>query len=555
MNINKFFRNYFIRLKYKNFNKKNFFKKKSKEIVLIEFNAFHNFHVLSSFFVNLIAQKTNSKIVAFSNINLVVRPNKYSILEKIKFYVSNTLGLNFFGIYKSFGCAEIIFPNISDKNIEFAKDIFNKNYNLIKDEYDLMNFSIKGVKFGDLILDSYVKYFKNYDIDFSSKRFQNYFIDFISLYSYWETYFSTNKINSLIVAHDFYAYGLITRISIKNNIDTYVQASSRLLKIDEKNKTSNVQFIHLKKIFSNFSEIEKIKCKKLAEKFLDYKFSGKTGVIINEPATVQSAYEKFKIENKILKKSDKIKVLIATHELFDASFCFGDNFFPSFKQWLYELGKLSEITDYDWYIKDHPVSKGMKMEMTQKITNRLTDEITNKFKKIKKISSNSSHLQLINEGMDYVLTVYGTIVYEYAFFSKTAIVATQNHLFKNFNFFIQPKDKSDYIHILKNLSKKSKINFNKNEIYEFYFMQYLFNWHNNIFDKYEDFLIDHKYDEYCSVKFYDYFMKNMDNEKILEFSKDFERYYKSKDFFMNCFHKNLTIQDFILKIEKKINKY
>ena len=44
----------------------------------------------------------------------------------------------------------------------------------------------------------------------------------------------------------------------------------------------------------------------------------------------------------------------------------------------------------------------------------------------------------------------------------------------------------------------------------------------------------------------------MDNEKILEFSKDFERYYKSKDFFMNCFHKNLTIQDFILKIEKKL---
>ena len=36
------------------------------------------------------------------------------------------------------------------------------------------------------------------------------------------------------------------------------------------------------------------------------------------------------------------------------------NLFPDFYEWLIFLSKISENTDYDWYIKDHPPYEKLK---------------------------------------------------------------------------------------------------------------------------------------------------------------------------------------------------
>ena len=56
----------------------------------------------------------------------------------------------------------------------------------------------------------------------------------------------------------------------------------------------------------------------------------------------------------MLKKSNKIKILIATHSFVDSPHCFGNNFFTDHYDWLDSLGKISNEVDYDWYIKCHP---------------------------------------------------------------------------------------------------------------------------------------------------------------------------------------------------------
>ena len=67
-----------------------------------------------------------------------------------------------------------------------------------------------------------------------------------------------------------------------------------------------------------------------------------------------SSFGKIKNNKKVLNKSKKLKVLIATHCLFDSPHVSGNFFFNDFSDWLHYLGNLSDKTNYDWYLKAHP---------------------------------------------------------------------------------------------------------------------------------------------------------------------------------------------------------
>ena len=137
----------------------------------------------------------------------------------------------------------------------------------------------------------------------------------------------------------------------------------------------------------------------LAKKRLDLRLSGKIGVDMNY--SLKSAYNKNLLKHRQLVKSNRLKVLIATHCFFDSPHSYGFNLFSDFYEWLNFLGKLSIETNYDWYIKTHPdFLPGNIM---------IIKSIIKKYPKIKLLKANISHKQLIQEGIDVALTVYGTI--------------------------------------------------------------------------------------------------------------------------------------------------
>ena len=65
-------------------------------------------------------------------------------------------------------------------------------------------------------------------------------------------------------------------------------------------------------------------------------------------------------------------------------------------------------------------------------------KLIKKYPKIKMLPSNASHNQLIKEGIDYVLTCYGTIAHEYAARNITVINASinKNYINKKFKMYI-----------------------------------------------------------------------------------------------------------------------
>ena len=85
-------------------------------------------------------------------------------------------------------------------------------------------------------------------------------------------------------------------------------------------------------------------------------------------------------------------------------------------------------------------------------------KFTKKYPKIKFIDSKASHNQLISEGINYVLTVNGTISGEYPYFNVNAINASENHSYALYDFSITPKNRLEYIKLINNLKKPKAIN-------------------------------------------------------------------------------------------------
>ena len=96
---------------------------------------------------------------------------------------------------------------------------------------------------------------------------------------------------------------------------------------------------------------------------------------------------------RLIKKSDKIKVLICTRNVFDATHVFGNLLFADNYEWLNFLGRMSENTDYDWYLKTH-INYDGKFKLYQPNSNKIIFDIMDKYKKIQILPNNYSHKQI-----------------------------------------------------------------------------------------------------------------------------------------------------------------
>ena len=549
-------KNTLVRKKYINFNKKIFknYSKKSNSKILVEFNAYSSIHILSSFLSNFLSKKTNSKIVAFENYSLLVRPLERNLLDKIKWFLMNRLNLKTISVYKSFGVSEFFYPKISEEIEKKSFKVFNEITKNIHSKDDINNIFISGIHIGDLVIDGYIKYKKTYKIEITSDNFKNYLIDFIKLFLFWEDYFLKNNISAVMGSQVYYACGIVHRIAVIKKIRSYIFYNGKIIRLKEGMIYSNDQCKLHKLYFEKFNNKQKNVCLNIAKNFIKEKLDGSVGAKINELSTDTSSFsKKFDDKTQVLNKSKKIKILIATHEIFDACHVYGKNYFCDFQSWLYFFGEVSKVTDYEWYIKDHPHARGKRLS-GQQLTALLTDEIIKDYPKIKFVNPNISHHQLINEGIDFVLTVYGTITWEYALFNIPVILATNNSAFKDYNFFIRSKDKHDYENNLKNLDiLNKKQNFNKDDIYEFYFMHYVFANNNFIIKNYDNFL-DKKntFYDYYNYKFYDFFIKNFKKKEDMEYIfSTLENFYNQDDYILNVHHTGLNIDNFLKRIENK----
>ena len=503
------------------FFKKNKIKNKN-DIILLEFNKLASSIISYSYLSNVLKKKFDANIYAYR-----ITAKKNLLKDFLWKLLSKIYLLSTFHIYKSFGVEKFICPN--DYGLE-KNDIrqITKITNSIITKKDLLNLSINNIYIGDLIYDSYLMNYKKATIDFESKDFNFYFRHTLETFFKWKYFFKKFNVKSVIVSHTVYTLAIPLRIAVHKNICAYQCSSQHLYRLSKKNNYAYTEFLEYKKKFNQLDKKIKIKTIKLAKNKVKNKFSGKDLAL----GSTTSAYNK-KFLKKIIKQNKKIKVLIATHCFFDNPHPYGKNLFVDFYAWLEFLGQLSKSTTYDWYLKLHPDY----LPDTKIIINKFLEKYPN----IVYIPNLYSHHQLIKEGIDVALTCWGSIAHEYPLFDKLVVNASVNNPHINYEFSLHPKTIKEYQNVLLNLSKY-KNNINKNDIYEFYAMNFILrkSW---LLKNFNEIIKEKKYGYYFQFQpeFYNYWLKNefsnfTHNDNLEKVSK----FVESNDYLMNWNKKELN---------------
>ena len=433
-------------------------KKNKNNLILFEFNSITDCYIIYSYFISHLSKKYDSRVLGFQDLK------KISSLNILRIILMKMNPISKFNIYKSFGVENIIYFFSIDKN---QKKIIDKKYqHIIKNTTNKKKFEklrIKNVLVGDLFYDTYLKKFSKVTIDFNSKEFKDFLYLEISKFYFWEDYINKN-VKSIVVSHTVYTLAVPMRICIKKKIDAFQVSWDSIFRLNNKQYMAHKQHKYYPKVFSKLSNVEKSNGLKKAKEKLDLRLKGNIG--IDMVYSKKSSYGKYQKNKRLLKKSSKLKVLIASHCFFDSPHSYGYNLFPDFYEWLKFLGKMANQTKYDWYIKTHSDFLPGSREKIQ--------QFVKKYPKIKLLPANSSHHQLIREGISAVLTTYGTIGCEYPLFNKLVINASVNNPHIAYNFNYHCKSIKDYEISIKNLHNLIK-NFspNKKQVYEYYYMHHI----------------------------------------------------------------------------------
>ena len=533
------FYEFFLYKKIQKFNKQQFTKINNpphEGVLLIEFNSFHILHIIFSYLCDYFRLKNNLKIVAYYSHVLLSYKLKRTFTQKIRSYISDKINLGFFGIYKSFGVSEFLFPKIDEKINNQTNVNYNKILKKIKSKNDILDIQINKIKLGDLIYDSYLTRNRKQKptIDIDSNDFKNFLKDFLNLFFFWSEYFRNNKIKDLLVSHSIYTMGIPYRIALKNKIDCYEVKENRIKRHRQENPYHYSEVYDYPKIFKKFDKKIQKKALVLANNNLKKRFEG---INLDMPYAAKTAFNKKKIETNLY-KTDKYTILILPHDFLDAPHIGGKFAYADMYEWIKNLSELSlKKKNYNWLLKTHK-KQGGKFTFYQNFTEKNIDKLI-KRSNIKKLNSDLSHNQIIKNRVDLVLTVFGTAAHEYAYKGINVLNASRinPHAGYKFNYHISSEIK--YKNFFNNLQNK-KTNINKKKVLEFYYMHYIYNSKDWFFLDYNRMLKKlGSYHYQWSSKFYDYWLKNPMNKNFKKtLYKRLDNFIYSNDLILNLTHIN-----------------
>lgn len=450
--------------------------------ILVDFYPVSQTLIAYSYFLNILANKHNAEIKTFASGNPLANPT-------------------FYKTYQSFNTSGYVVPPL-DENTPLNSSIFHEVIRRIKSKKDLLELHIRNIWVGVDIYETYLNKYNKPTVDIKDPRLFDEIKRAIELLIFWENYLDTNRISAIVVSHDVYLHlNILCKLAYRKCIPVYLPYMLGVTYAD-KPFSHFKMFKHYKSLFNTLSTEEQIAARTLAKKQIEKRYSGETGV--NMSYMTKSAFSREVSGDPVLRKSDKIKVLIATHCFYDSPHGYGGMLFVDFYEWICYLGRIAQHTDYDWYIKVHPDP----LPGTLKVIN----ELISKFPHITLIPQETSFHQLVKEGLNFALTAYGSIGHELPGLGVQVINAAYNpHISYGFNWHAKSLDEYEYY--LLNLDKLNK-KVDMQEVYEFYYMNYYFFENNNLFlDRYSQFCNDLKSNQRIGPEAYSYFLNQWGDKR------------------------------------------
>jgi hypothetical protein len=447
----------------------------SSKVILFDFHNLHLLNIIHIYFLNILAKKKNAKIISFGR----------------KAFLSSRSA---HAVYRSANVLAHLVTDLSNEQDRKADIIVEDIKKTIKTKEDVFNIHVNGMHIGIDIYETYLREFNKPTVVLDDELFA-VIRHAVGLLVFWQDYVDQHEVAAVVLSHDCYVdYNALARVAYHRKIPIYFPDFFGVTRAFHPHSHTSRQKEY-KFLFDQLTEEEKERGLKVAKKQLERNTSTKN---------VGDSKE------RVLRESKKLKVLICCHCFYDNPHCYGGMIFIDFYEWLKYLVGIARKTDYDWYLKTHLNPLPETVETIR--------EIFGESSPITIIPETTRHEQLAREGIDVVLTVYGTVGREYPLLGVQVLNAAFNP-HTSFDFTWTPHSFEEYEKHLLDLSRLKK-NINTEEIYQYYFMhQYYFRNDDLMFDSFLQMVEDLTIQEQRSSKIYTYFLNTLNparHEKIIE---------------------------------------
>lgn len=473
--------------------------KSGSGLILVDFYTLHQAMISYSYFLNELSVKHQARICSYGTGNRRVR------------HV-------FDSVYRSFNCNDhfrIKLNRIQKKRKNaLLKDIFPR----LKTKWDVHAIAIDGIKIGTDIYESYLRDYNEPTVNINDERFRKVLDRGLSVLVYWTDFIKRHPVKAIVLSHDCYVMlNILAKVAYANKIPVYLPNSRGVTFADEPYSVYKY-FVKMREIFAALPEQEKLAGIRWAKERMEKRLGGVVGVDMSY--STKTGYHREYSSHPVLKKSDNLKILICSHCFYDNPYAYGEILFEDFYEWLCFLGKMTEKTSYDWYIKMHPDPLPGTEEVIR--------SIIMKYPRLNFLPPDTSHHQIVEEGINFVFTVYGSVGHEYPAMGVQVVNAGYNpRIAYNFNW--NPKTIAEYERMIMNLASLKR-DIDLKELYEFYFVQHKYVMADDLFFKsFATFSGSLDVSVQNGPSAYDYFLDEWSPERHEQIKKNINGFIESKN--------------------------
>ncbi|ADZ89914.1 hypothetical protein [Marinomonas mediterranea] len=420
----------------------------SNGVVLLEFSyslpVIECYRVISD---ELLLRSEASELELFSYSD--DRYDKYFSYFSVKYFlIYHLLGFKF------------NFSNLKLPSCASFRDLKEK----FSSKQELLGFKFDSIVIGDLIYDTYLRKKKVSTVDLSDE----YLFYLVKIACFMVTDVSRNlmrkNVKSVVCGDVAYIYsGVMARVAISKEIPCYCFDDRSGLIVRKMDET----YFRRAKYWNYKTEFQSLpnKAERIAQarSSIESRLAGSVASLSYMGKSSFSAASKDNSVLDIISNNDKPTIVIMLHCFFDSPHIYRNAIFPDFYEWCNYLRGVIERTNYNWVIKPHPNGLAGNEEVIYAIFKNTRAFI---------LEPEVSNLDIVNSSPDLVLTVYGTVAHEFSYCGIPVLNAGDNpHI--DYSFCITAKNINEYDNYLLNLSVFFDFKIDKEDILEFYYMNYL----------------------------------------------------------------------------------
>lgn len=431
---------------------------KSEEFILTQ--IVYDYNYISKIFVFCTSLKKikNHKLIAYDTLIPWGKLN-----EKFNFLINVVFKNGFHFLYENL--IDDLIIDIDKNKHQDDKWILETYFSVIShlnSPKDILEIKFEDILVGDLIYDTYLRYYKKPTINKIDNDVKNVIYKAINVYYNFKKVFNSKKISMFVTTYTTYIqHGIPTRLAIDKGIPVYSISSNTYIFQEIKK-----DFPYHTKNYTEFVSELPFNVNYDVKAIFESRFSGNIDKGISYMR--KSSYSNIDNSNLLSKLLNlkKRNVFIYIHDFYDSPHINRCLLFNDLYDYIYNIfDNIENDSESTFFVKSHPNSVYNSDSIIHELVNKF------KYKNIHLLDSRISNNDIIKIKPDLIVTARGTVTIEMAYFN-IPVVALFDNPYVNFDFVHTCYSKKEYFDII-NGYVLPQICIKKDEILSFYFQYFL----------------------------------------------------------------------------------